>query len=86
MTDFGKKSWESQLIAATRAYNICFHRAINTSPFILKFGKEAKISILARTDKEYSIAELMQERDRKFETYKQCIEKGKKTVPYNLEI
>lgn len=87
LSNFGEKSWQLYLVLATRAYNISFNRAVNTYPYILKFGKD----LLIVTDREiqtdeYSLFDLMQKRDQNFEVYKKGIIKGKKTVPYDLEV
>jgi len=87
LSNFGEKSWQFYLPLATRAYNISFNRAVNTSPYILKFGKDPLIVTdrEIQTD-EYSLSDLMQKRDQNFEVYKKGIIKGKKTVPYDLEV
>lgn len=89
MTEFGINSWTKQLEKAVNAYNISFHRAINTSLYILKFGKIAILEI----DKEWNAeeititkAEAVKNRNTHFEAYKSSIEKGKRTVNYNLKI
>ena len=87
-TDFGSKSWERQLDASVYAYNISFHRALNTSPYILKFGKNPIIHIDDKFKNEeiiFSKSKLIEERDNHFEKYKSAIEKGKKTVNYDLK-
>ena len=39
LTEFGKMNWEKLVAKATEATNISFNRSIQTSPFIMKFGK-----------------------------------------------
>lgn len=43
LSNFDSTNWKDYLQQATHAYNISFHRALNTSLFILKFGKEPRI-------------------------------------------
>lgn len=87
LTSFGTTDWGEELEKATFAYNISFHRAINTSPFILKYGKRPTLNTedFPETE-ELARDELMKQREDHFERYKKCIEKGKRTVPYNLKI
>ena len=87
ITDFGRLSWPVHLQEATEAYNISFHRAINTSPFILKYGKSPKIQIEGKeiNPQEYSKSQLMDMRDEHFRKYQRAIQKGTKVIKNNLE-
>ena len=88
ITNFGKTSWPNQLENATWAYNISFHRAINTSPYTLKFGASPHLKINGMQDRihEYSKATLITQRDNHFENYKKAIIKGKRSLKNELEI
>jgi hypothetical protein len=87
LSNFGKMEWEDLLESATFAYNISFNRAINTSPYILKYGKEPKIDHNQHAvEQEFARDELMRLRDRHFEKYKKSIIKGKKTIEYNIGV
>jgi hypothetical protein len=86
LTNFGMHQWQRYVEKATNAYNICFNRAINTSPYILKFGKEPPIYSEEDRQIVLSKAKWMKERDNNFENYKKAIEKGKKVIPYTLEV
>jgi hypothetical protein len=87
LTNFNSNLWPKYLEAATFAYNISFHRAINTSPYKIKWGKDPTLKLkLEENQEELDKAELMKRRDVHFETYKKAIEKGKRTVPYDLRI
>ena len=87
LTDFGRLSWPEYLQKATEAYNISFHRAINTSPFILKYGKSPKIQIDGKEldSREYSKPQVMNMRDEHFKKYQTSIQKGAKEIKSNLE-
>ena len=52
LTNYGEKSWENQLNSAVYAYNISFHRALNTSPYVIKFAKTPTILIDTDLNKE----------------------------------
>ncbi|KAM0679957.1 hypothetical protein GINT2_001898 [Glugoides intestinalis] len=79
LANFGEKKWEPVIEMATRAYNVSFHRAINTSPYKLKYGEEPILEIASGDKVEISKAELMEQRDTHFENYKRGISKGKNT-------
>lgn len=86
ITDFGREKWDNKIENATFAYNISFHRAINTSPYVLKYGKIPKLWDSAEMQNPISLlTERLIQRDKHFENYaKNSIEKGTKTVNYNL--
>lgn len=44
ISGFGDRSWERAVKKATFATNICFNRAINTSPYIARFGKPPNLN------------------------------------------
>lgn len=88
VTDFGKLSWPGHLEKATQAYNISYHRGINTSPYILKYGRTPKLEIAGKVieSKELSKPELIEMKEEHFKHYQESIKKGTKEVKYNLEI
>lgn len=81
MSEYGDKDWKRVVEKAVYAYNISFHRGIDTSPFMIKYGKLPDMSVDAKhsnTTKSISIDALRNKRDRKFETYaSKNIQKGK---------
>ena len=89
LSNFGETSWTAKLPKAVWAYNISMHRAINTSPYILKYGKVPELQI----DKELNQPEItipksetQEKRDRHFQKYaEKSIEKGKKLIKYDLQ-
>lgn len=89
LTNFGRKRWDTELEKATFAYNISPHRALNTSPYILKYGKIPKIQDQQETSSIEEIpplSERIKNRDMHFKDYAtKAIENGKKTVEYNLQ-
>jgi hypothetical protein len=52
LTNYGENDWRRFLNQATFAYNISLHRAINTSPYILKYGNEPIIIIKKNRKKQ----------------------------------
>ncbi|KAI5152581.1 hypothetical protein ENBRE01_2934, partial [Enteropsectra breve] len=82
LTNFGRLPWAKFLEKATEAYNISYHRAINTSPFMLKYGKTPQISIGGKEvlSTEYSKSQLNNMRDTHFKHYQKAIQKGKKEI------
>jgi hypothetical protein len=89
LTNFGEENWTTKLKRANLAYNISFHRAINTSPYILKYGKLPELEIdkeFNQSEKLVSKTDLLAQRDIHFEKYaKTAIEKGTKLVKYELQ-
>lgn len=66
MTNFGDENWITKLQKANLAYNISFHRAINTSPYMLKFGKIPELEIdkeMNQSEKLVSKTDLLTRRD-----------------------
>ena len=90
ITNFGESSWRTKLSNAVLAYNISLHRAINTSPYILKYGKVPELPIDMETEKIEIIlprSEILAERDIHFNRYaKKSIQKGTKIVKYDLSV
>ncbi|KAI5150472.1 hypothetical protein ENBRE01_1516 [Enteropsectra breve] len=88
ITNYGRLPWAKYLEKATEAYNISHHRGINTSPFILKYGRTPKLCINGSEtqSKEYSKEQIMRMRDEHFLQYQKSIEKGVKEIKTNLEV
>lgn len=82
INNFENHGWECLVDQAVLAYNISFHRAIDTSPFNMKFGKHFNFEVdeLLKTESgKVSKQELMSKKDRKFGKYSiKDIQKGKK--------
>ena len=88
LTNFGELCWKRGLQKAIWAYNISLHRAINTSPYILKYGRIPELKIDQELNQpEIIIAktESQNKRDIHFQKYSKAIEKGSKVVKYNLQ-
>lgn len=89
LSEFGKHPWHTRIDKATLAYNISFHRALNTSPMIIKYGNSPYTEI----DKKFGIPEkkiplstTRQKRDEKFDKYAdKYIKKGKIEITEALE-
>ena len=89
LTNFGTEPWENKLQQAVYAYNISFHRAINTSPYILKLGKVPLIDVDQQLEQQEIIVpktEATAARDSHLSSYNKAIQKGKRVVKYNLKI
>ncbi|KAF9749470.1 Gag-Pol polyprotein, partial [Nosema granulosis] len=89
ITDFGRREWSPQLAKATLAYNLSFNRAIKTSPYIFKYGTQKELCIdatLGRRPKSHSKQDLIDERNRNMERYKESIIKGKKCIARDIKI
>lgn len=90
LTDFGRTSIERQLENATYALNISFNRAINTSPYVLKYGKQPNIEIDKKANnlrEDKVIQEIRHSGDQVWQTYAQKdIIKGKKLIKGDFEI
>ncbi|KAF9762243.1 Gag-Pol polyprotein [Nosema granulosis] len=89
ITDFGRLSWCSLLPRATLAYNLSFNRAIGTSPFIFKHGVQKEIGvdkILGGLPRRHSMQDIIDHRNRNFETYEKSMVKGKRSIQRNLRI
>ena len=64
------------------------HRAINTSPYILKYGRIPELKIDQELNQPEIIigkTESQNKRDIHFQKYSKAIEKGSKVVKYNLQ-
>lgn len=90
LTDNGRLSWEKALVNATFAVNISYHRALGTSPYIFKFGKEPKFEVdtVFNTEHKHIDHQKIIERQREiFDKYsKKYIQKGKKVCTDSYEI
>ena len=87
LTNFGQLCWRNNLKKAVWAYNISLHRALNTSPYILKYGRIPELQIDNELNQPEIIiekSESQNKRDRHFLNYSKAIEKGSKIVKYNL--
>ena len=90
LTEFGEKDWIPLLQAATEATNISFQRAIGTSPYVLKYGKNPILAIDEITGiqpKQKNLISLRAKRDDNWKRYvKNNIQKGKVEIKNNLRI
>lgn len=89
LTNFGEQDWSLSLDKATLATNQSYNRAIGTSSYIFKYGKQLEMNIdrkLGIKERMYEKQQLINMRDRNFETYKKSIEKGKITIKERLEV
>lgn len=89
LTESFKHNWESKVYEATKAVNISFNKAKQTSPYIIKYGRipdllvDKKLGLINKTE---SIAEVRTNRDQNFDHYaKKYIEKGKILCKYDLK-
>lgn len=90
LTNFNETNVRKFIPKATRSLNISYHRAINTSPFIMKYGKEPELDI----DKEFNVQpniiskpKLSTERDRHWSNYSERnIIKGQKQLKNNFDV
>ena len=84
LTEFGKMNWEKLVAKATEATNISFNRSIQTSPFIMKFGKVPMLEIdkeMGQNEIVKPIRESQHKRQEGLESYlSRDIVKGKKTI------
>ncbi|KAF9761433.1 hypothetical protein NGRA_2652 [Nosema granulosis] len=77
--NFGKK-WPLLVEKATLLVNVSFHRAIETSSYIFKYGKQIELEIDKKLGFSQSIiskTEMINQRNRNFEKYKKDIVKEK---------
>lgn len=88
LCNFGEKSWEKEVEKAAFGTNISFNRAINTSPYMLKYGKISMLPIdivYGCKEKTYPREKLFQKRNELFDEYaERNIQKGK--ISYKPEI
>lgn len=81
LTNFGRYTWTTKLSQAVFAYNISLHRAINTSPYILKYGAQPDMSMgkeLGQSIPTVPRTEIQSRRDKHFKKYaEKAIQKGK---------
>lgn len=82
LSNFGMKDWKQIVKNATHAYNISFHRAIDTSPMLIKYGliPDFPVDVIKKkAGWKVSLDVLRKKRDVKFGEYaKNNIQKGKK--------
>lgn len=79
LSEFGVLPWEPLLDKAVYAYNISYHRALGTSPYILKTGQTPDFSIDKKFNievKKKNLVKLLQDRNLRWEKYSKQIEKG----------
>ena len=90
LSNFGTRSWERCVEEAVFGINISFHRALGTSPYIWTHGKIAPeiLKTVPHLNKEMKINKenLIHKRQKIWDRYAKEIEKGQRTLPYNLEI
>ena len=89
LSNFGNHPWEEYVEKAAFALNISFHRALGTSPYVWRYAKIPKpiLELLGiETDIRVKRENLITRRKAREYKYKKEIEKGKRTVPYNLNI
>jgi hypothetical protein len=86
---FGKVNWTSMVEKATLAVNLAYHRALGTSPYMLKYGAtfitefDKTLGIMSRkVDKE----NLLEKKRLVFNKYKKQIVKGKITCKSDIKI
>lgn len=88
IANYKRKNLKRNLELATYATNISFNRAIGTSPFVLKSGKEPVMEIDRRYGKTTGIIPATQrwsERDKNWKKYaNKAIEKGKVVTTANF--
>lgn len=81
LIEFGKHSWEKALPQATTAANLSFNRAIKTAPYLIKYG------YIQKQTPNKPIEKIRKQRDDAFDNYaKTSIEKGKRSIEFNLKV
>ncbi|KAM0687953.1 retrotransposon-like protein 1 [Conglomerata obtusa] len=82
LSDFGRLDWKRHVQQATEGYNMSFHRAIDTCPYMMKYGKLPQLKIDNKLDIEEitsSLDYLHNKRNEKYDAYsKTNIQKGNK--------
>ena len=90
LTKFGSESIKEALENATLAINISFNRAIQTSPYIFRYGKTPIFEIdkdLNIQEKIIPVQKSIEKKNLKFNEYaKKNIEKGKIALKRNLKL
>ncbi|KAF9760731.1 Transposon Tf2-8 polyprotein [Nosema granulosis] len=89
ISNFGKTKWSSLVKKATLSVNVSFHRALGTSLYIFKYGKQIETEIdrkLGCSQPVLSKAKMIAERNKNFEKYAIEIVKGKVEIKERLKI
>ena len=87
---FGEKPWEHAVSKAARGMNLSYSRAIGTSPYLARFGREPILKIDSELGSsggvEYSTKEIAEQIQKHRLKYAKEVEKGTRTQKRDIEI
>ena len=87
LSDFGKKNWEKILEAATTAINLSPHRAISTSPHIMRYKSSPLYELEGiHTKQKVNMDEIESKSKKKRSEYNKEIKAGKRIIARDLSI
>ncbi|KRH92376.1 putative LTR retrotransposon, partial [Pseudoloma neurophilia] len=74
--EFKQENWKKYVEKTTFAINTSYHRAIRTSPYILKFGKMPRLEV----DEKNKVTVKVEDKEKLLETIRKYREKYNKTI------